>query len=77
MRFVNWAPPVDPQDAVIIISHNAGAETAYAAAAYTMAMDAGLRVIAGHQAGGRLLEALETVDKEASHTYTVSYTAAP
>jgi len=76
MRFVNWAPPVDPQDAVIIISHNAGAETAYAAAAYTMAMDAGLRVIAVTRRGGRLLEALETVDKEASHTYTVSYTAA-
>jgi glucosamine--fructose-6-phosphate aminotransferase (isomerizing) len=76
MRFVNWAPPVDPQDAVVIISHNAGAETAYAAAAYTMAMDAGLRVIAITRRGGRLVEAVETVDKETSHTYTVSYTSA-
>jgi glucosamine--fructose-6-phosphate aminotransferase (isomerizing) len=76
MRFVNWAPPVDPQDAVVIISHNAGEETAYAAAAYTMGMDAGLRVIAVTRRGGRLVEAIETVDQEASHTYSVSYTAA-
>jgi hypothetical protein len=38
MHFVNWAPPVDPHDAVIVISHNAGAETSYASAAYTMGM---------------------------------------
>jgi glucosamine--fructose-6-phosphate aminotransferase (isomerizing) len=76
MRFVNWAPPVDAADAVIVISHNAGAETSYAAAAYTMGMSAGLRVIAITRRGGRLLEALETVDQERSHTYTVSYTSA-
>jgi len=76
MRFVNWAPPVDAADAVIVISHNAGAETAYAAAAYTMGMGAGLRVIAVTRRGGGLIEALETVDKERSHTYTVSYTSA-
>jgi len=76
MRFVNWAPPVDPQDAVVVISHNAGAETAYAAAAYTMGMSAGLRVIAITRRGGRLVEAIETVDQEASHTYSVSYTSA-
>lgn len=76
MRFVNWAPPVDPQDALIVISHNAGAETSYAAAAYTMGMSAGMRVVAITRRGGGLLEALETVDKERSHTYTVSYTTA-
>ena len=76
MRFVNWAPPVDATDALIVISHNAGAETAYAASAYTMAMDAGMRVVAITRRGGGLLEALETVDKERSHTYTVSYTSA-
>ena len=76
MRFVNWAPPVDAADAVIVISHNAGAETSYAAAAYTMGMNAGLRVVAITRRGGGLLEALETVEKERSHTYTVSYTAA-
>lgn len=76
MRFVNWAPPMGAVDAVVVISHNAGAETAYAAAAYTMGMDAGLRVIPIVRRGGALVGAIETVDKERSHTYTVSYTAA-
>lgn len=76
MRFVNWAPPMGAVDAVVLISHNAGAETAYAAAAYTMGMDAGLRVIPIVRRGGGLVGAIETVDKERSHTYTVSYTAA-
>ena len=76
MRFVNWAPPMGAVDAVVVISHNAGAETAYASAAYTMGMDAGLRVIPIVRRGGGLVGAIETVDKERSHTYTVSYTAA-
>lgn len=75
MHFVNHAPPLDPRDGVILISHNAGAETAFAGAAWTLAMDAGLRVVAITRRGGRLPEALETVDQETSHTYTVSYTA--
>ncbi len=76
MRFVNWAPPVDPADALLLISHNAGQETAYAAAAFTMAMDAGLRVVAVTRRGGGLPDSVETVERERSHTYTVSYTAA-
>jgi glutamine---fructose-6-phosphate transaminase (isomerizing) len=76
MRFVNWAPPVEAQDAVIVISHNAGTETSYASAAYTMGMDAGMRVLAITRRGGGLTESIETVDKEQSHTYTVSYTTA-
>lgn len=76
MRFVNWAPPVDPADALLLISHNAGAETAYAAAAFTMAMDAGLRVVPVTRRGGGLPEAIGTVERERSHTYTVSYTSA-
>jgi len=75
MHFVNHAPPIAPRDGVILISHNAGAETAYAGAAWTMAMDAGLRVVAITRRGGALPEALQTVDQETSHTYTVSYTA--
>jgi glucosamine--fructose-6-phosphate aminotransferase (isomerizing) len=58
-----------------VISHNAGAETSYASAAYTMGMNAGLRVLAITRRGGGLPESLETVDRERSHTYTVSYTA--
>ena len=75
MQFVNWAPPIDPQDGVILISHNAGAETAYAGATWTMGMDAGLRVVPITRRDGELPEALQTVAKETSHTYTVSYTA--
>src|SRR6266508_3781911 len=49
MHFVNWAPPVDRRDGMVLISHSAGLETAYAAAAYQQARGAGL----GHGARGR------------------------
>jgi glucosamine--fructose-6-phosphate aminotransferase (isomerizing) len=75
MHFVNWAPPIDPQDALILISHNAGTETSYAGAAWSIAIHAGLRVLPITRRGGQLPGAIETVDKETSHTYTVSYTA--
>jgi len=75
MHFVNWAPPVDHRDGMVVISHNAGQETAYAAAAYRQAKDAGLRVLPLTRQGAGLPDALETVPKEASETYTVSYTA--
>jgi glucosamine--fructose-6-phosphate aminotransferase (isomerizing) len=75
MHFVNWAPPIDPLDTVILISHNAGTETAYAGAAWTIAIHAGLGVVPITRRGGQMPGALQTVDKETSHTYTVSYTA--
>jgi glutamine---fructose-6-phosphate transaminase (isomerizing) len=75
MHFVNWAPPVDRRDGMVLISHNAGLETAYAAAAYRQAKDAGLRVLAITRQGANLPDAVETVPKETSQTYTVSYTA--
>ena len=75
ISFVNAAPPVGPDDGVILISHNAGAETAYAASAYAIATNAGLRVIAITRQGSGLPHTVETVPKERSHTYTVSYTA--
>jgi glucosamine--fructose-6-phosphate aminotransferase (isomerizing) len=74
MQFVNWAPPVDRRDGMVLISHNAGLETAYAAAAYRQAKDAGLRVLAITRQGANLPDAVETVPKETSQTYTVSYT---
>jgi glucosamine--fructose-6-phosphate aminotransferase (isomerizing) len=74
MHFVNWAPPIDPQDAVILISHNAGTETAYAGAAWSIAIHAGLAVVPITRRGGEMPGAIHTVDKETSHTYTVSYT---
>jgi glucosamine--fructose-6-phosphate aminotransferase (isomerizing) len=75
MQFVNWAPPVDRRDGMVLISHNAGLETAYAAAAYRQAKDAGLRVLAITRQGSNLTDTVETVPKETSQTYTVSYTA--
>jgi glucosamine--fructose-6-phosphate aminotransferase (isomerizing) len=76
MQFVKWAPPVGPRDAVILISHNAGTETAYAGATWTMVMDAGVKVIPITKRGGDMPDALQTVERETSQTYTVSYTTA-
>jgi glucosamine--fructose-6-phosphate aminotransferase (isomerizing) len=75
MSFVNAAPPVGGDDGVVLISHNAGAETAYASAAYALATEAGLHVIAITRQGSGLPHSLETVPQERSHTYSVSYTA--
>jgi glutamine---fructose-6-phosphate transaminase (isomerizing) len=76
LNFVNHAPPVTGDDGIILISHNAGEETAYAASAYALASEAGLRVIALTRQGSGLPHSLETVPKERSHTYSVSYTGA-
>jgi glucosamine--fructose-6-phosphate aminotransferase (isomerizing) len=76
LNFVNHAPPVTSEDGVILISHNAGEETAFAASAYTLASEAGLRMIAITRQSSGLPHSLETVPKERSHTYSVSYTGA-
>ncbi len=76
MHFVNWAPPINTRDALILVSHNAGTETAFAGAAWSLAAEAGLQVISVTRQEGRLPDAIETVAKETSHTYTLSYTAA-
>lgn len=75
MPFAN-RPPFAVGDGVILISHNAGAETAFAGAAWTLATQAGLPVVPITRRGGSLPDAIETVDREISHTYTASYTAA-
>jgi len=75
MHFVNWAPPIDPHDAVILISHNAGTETSYAASAWTIGVTAGMAVVPITRIGGEMFGAIQTVEKETSHTFTVSYTA--
>ena len=76
MAFAIRTPPLADGDALVLISHNAGAETAYAGAAWTLASRAGLPVVAITRTGGALPDPVETVEKETSHTYTVSYTAA-
>ncbi len=76
MTFARWTPPLHARDAVVVISHNAGTETAYAGASWTLATERGLAVVPVTRIGGELPDAVETVAKETSHTYTVSYTAA-
>ena len=76
MHFVTWAPHVAQQDGVVVISHNAGDETAYAATTRLQSLEAGLRVVSITRQGRGLPEAVETVPKERSHTYTASYTGA-
>jgi glucosamine--fructose-6-phosphate aminotransferase (isomerizing) len=75
MAFAN-RPPFAEGDGVILISHNAGAETAFAGASWTAATRAGLPVVPVTRRGGSLPDAIETVEQETSHTYTASYTAA-
>jgi glutamine---fructose-6-phosphate transaminase (isomerizing) len=75
MAFAN-RPPFAEGDGVILISHNAGSETSFAGASWTMATRAGLPVVPVTRRGGSLPDAIETVEKETSHTYTASYTAA-
>lgn len=76
MQHVTWGAPLEDGDGVVVISHNAGTETAYAGAAWTRATEAGLPVVAVTRIGGAMPDAIETVTKETSHTYTVSYTTA-
>lgn len=74
MQFVRWAPIVGPQDGVVIVTHTG--ETAYALSASTLAFEAGLDVVMISRRGAGFPHLVETVDRETSETYTVSYTAA-
>jgi glucosamine--fructose-6-phosphate aminotransferase (isomerizing) len=76
MAFARWTPPLRDADAVVVISHNAGTETAYAGASWHLASERGLAVVPLTRIGGEMPDAVHTVTKETSHTYTVSYTAA-
>ena len=74
MQFVRNAPIVGPHDGVVIITHTG--ETAYALAARALAFTAGLQTVTICRRGLAMNDVIETVDKETSETYTVSYTAA-
>ena len=76
MTFARWTPPLHDHDAVIVISHNAGTETAYAGSSWTLATERGLPVVPITRIDGEMPDAIQTVTKESSHTYTVSYTVA-
>ena len=74
MQFVRNAPIVGPHDGVVVISHTG--ETAYALAARALAFNAGLQTVMITRDGLGMNDSIETVPKETSETYTVSYTAA-
>ncbi len=74
MQFVDFAPVVGPQDGIIVITHTA--ETAYALSTRAQAFAAGLGPVMITKRGSGFPDAIETVDKETSDTYTVSYTTA-
>ena len=74
MQFVRNAPIVGPHDGVVVITHTG--ETAYALAARALAFQAGLQTFTICRRGLGLNDIVETVDKETSETYTISYTAA-
>jgi glucosamine--fructose-6-phosphate aminotransferase (isomerizing) len=73
MQFVNFAPIVGPQDAVIVITHTA--ETAFALSTRAQAFVAGLDLVMITKQGSGFPEAIETIPKETAETYTVSYTS--
>lgn len=73
-QFVHAAPNVGQQDALIVITHTA--ETAYALAVRALGFQAGLDIVTITRSGGPFPDAIETVEKETSETYTVSYTTA-
>lgn len=72
MQFSYWGPPHRKDDGVVIITHTA--ETAYALWARSRALAAGATVVPITRTGVGLPDAIETVGKETSETYTVSYT---
>jgi glutamine---fructose-6-phosphate transaminase (isomerizing) len=73
-EFARFAPKLDVNDAVILISHTA--RTSFASAAREAALASGAEVVSISGIGGGWPEAIETVAMERSQTYTVSVTAA-
>lgn len=74
MQFVDFAPLVGSQDGIIVITHTAG--TAFALSTRAQAFTAGLGPVMITKQGSGFPDAIETVEKESSETYTVSYTTA-
>ncbi len=72
MQFVKNAPIVGPQDGIVVITHTG--ETSYALAARALAVTAGLQTVTIAREGISMNDVIETVPREPSETYTVSYT---
>nr|MBA3305146.1 SIS domain-containing protein [Thermoleophilaceae bacterium] len=73
MEFARWAP-LQPGDAVIVLTHTG--KTAYARASRQRALAAGAETLSITAAGVGWQEAVETGERERSHTYTRSYSSA-
>jgi glucosamine--fructose-6-phosphate aminotransferase (isomerizing) len=73
MEFARWAP-LQAGDAVIVLTHTG--ETAYARASRQRALAAGAETLSITAAGVGWPEAVETGERERSHTYTRSYSSA-
>jgi len=74
MQFVKNAPIVGPKDGVVIVTHTG--ETSYALSARALAFAAPIQTVMISREGIALNDVIETVPKETSETYTVSYTTA-
>jgi len=74
MQFVKNAPIVGPKDGVVIVTHTG--ETSYALAARALAFAAAIQTVTIAREGIGVNDVIETVPKETSETYTVSYTTA-
>ena len=72
--FARFGPRLTGDDGVVVISHTA--ETAFTRRCRLHALAAGARVVSITGQGAGWPEAIETVPRERSETYTVSYTAA-
>jgi glucosamine--fructose-6-phosphate aminotransferase (isomerizing) len=73
-QFARWGSPFRSGDAVIVITHTAG--TAFALRCREQALSAGVPLVSVTGIGSGWPEAVETVEREQSETYTVSYTTA-
>ncbi|WP_328764032.1 SIS domain-containing protein [Streptomyces sp. NBC_00272] len=73
-QFARWGAPLREGDAMVVITHTA--ETAFALTCREQALAAGVPVVSVTGIGSGWPEAVETVERERSETYTASYTAA-
>ena len=73
MDFARVSPPLASEDGVVLITHTA--ETAFALAARERALTAEIPLASITRSGAQWAEAIETVPKERSETYTLSYSA--
>jgi glucosamine--fructose-6-phosphate aminotransferase (isomerizing) len=72
--FARFGPRLGSRDGVVIVSHTA--QTAFAQRSRSNAISAGASVVSITGVGSGWSEAIETVPRERSETYTASYTAA-